>query len=42
MPRSAALLLGACLLLAGPGLPKAPGDPRDDAVAKELKTMAGT
>jgi uncharacterized protein (TIGR03067 family) len=40
MPRSAALLLGTALFLVG--LPNASGDPQDDAIKKELKTMAGT
>jgi uncharacterized protein (TIGR03067 family) len=42
MPRTAAILLGASLLLAGLGTPEASGDPRDDAFTKELKAMAGT
>ena len=42
MPRNAAMLLGIFLLLVGLGLPKASGDPKDDAFTKELKAMAGT
>ena len=42
MPRSAAILLGAALLLAGLGLPNASGGPREDVFKKELKAMAGT
>jgi uncharacterized protein (TIGR03067 family) len=42
MLRNAAMLLGTFLLLAGLGLPKASGDPQDDAFTKELKAMAGT
>ena len=42
MPRNAAMLLGTFLLLVGLGLPKASGDPKDDAFTKELKAMAGT
>ena len=41
MTRNAAMLLGISLLLAGLGLPKASGDPQDDAFRKELKAMAG-
>ncbi|QEH35375.1 hypothetical protein OJF2_39270 [Aquisphaera giovannonii] len=40
MPRTAALLLGAALSLAG--LPNASGDAKDDAIKEELKAMAGT
>lgn len=42
MTRNATMLLGISLLLAGLGLPKASGDPQDDAFRKELKAMAGT
>lgn len=42
MPRSATMLFGILLLLTGLGLPKASGDPQDDAFTKELKAMAGT
>ena len=42
MTRNATMLLGLSLLLAGLGLPKASGDPQEDAFRAEMKAMAGT
>lgn len=42
MPRKTATLLGACILLVGPGSTAFPGDPPGAAVKVELKAMAGT